>query len=36
VFAALDRAWPLIGLALTLLAILSFMALLGHLAIKIL
>ena len=36
VFAALDRAWPLVVLALTLLAPLSCMTLLGHLAIKIL
>jgi hypothetical protein len=34
VFAALDRAWPLVALALTLIAILSCMSLLSHLAIK--
>ena len=33
-FAAFDRVWPLVGLALTLVAIVWWMTLLGHLAIK--
>ena len=36
VFTAFDRVWPLVGLALTLVAIVCWMTLLGHLAIKLL
>jgi hypothetical protein len=32
-FAAFDRAWPLVGLTLALLAIVWWKTLLGHLAI---
>ena len=36
VFVALDRVWPLVGLTLALLAIVWWITLFGHLAIKLL
>jgi hypothetical protein len=36
VFEAFDRVWPLVGLALALLAIVWWITLLGHLAITLL
>jgi hypothetical protein len=36
VFTAFDRVWPLVGLALALVAIVWWMTFLGHLAIKLL
>jgi hypothetical protein len=35
-FTALDRAWPLVGLAFALLAVIYWMALFGRLAIALL
>jgi hypothetical protein len=36
VFTALDRVWPLVGLAFAFLAIVCWMALFGRLAIALL
>jgi hypothetical protein len=36
VFTAFDRVWPLVGLTLALAAIVCWIALLSHVAIKLL